>query len=111
MAKVPGFSTWWDGQRRLLADDAAAAFFLKFRNFSQKEGRISLVGRSFSASSRRRGWSYRFAGNTSHVPSALLHRDVADLILQMTADEAVDEIPCCHARASGPLLPAARGLA
>jgi hypothetical protein len=44
MAKVPGFAGWWDGQRCLLAGDAAAAFFLKLRNFSQKEGRISLVG-------------------------------------------------------------------
>lgn len=24
MAKVPGFAAWWDGQRQLLAGDAAA---------------------------------------------------------------------------------------
>lgn len=44
MARVPGFAEWWDGQRQLLSSDPAAVFFLKLRNFSQKEGRISLVG-------------------------------------------------------------------
>lgn len=77
MARVSGFAEWWDGQRHVLSRDPAAAFFLKLRNFSQKEGRISLVGGSLSAGR----WSYRFAGNAERVPPALLNRDVAD---------------CCH---------------
>lgn len=77
MARVPGFREWWECQRRALACDSAACFFLNLRNFSQKEGRVSLVGCSVGP----RRWSYRFAGNTAPVPSTLLDRDVAE---------------CCH---------------
>lgn len=81
MARVPDFADWWDDQRRRLSTDSAAAFFLKLRNFSQKEGRISLVGTSLGSGR----WSYRFAGNVDPVPPALLYRDVAD---------------CCHEHVS-----------
>ncbi len=77
MAKVPGFAQWWDSQRQHLSNDPSATFFLKLRNFSQKEGRVSLVGGSLG----RGRWSYRFAGNSDRVPASLLNRDVAD---------------CCH---------------
>jgi len=77
MTRVPGFADWWDGQRQLLSNDPSATFFLKLRNFSQKEGRVSLVGGSLGQGR----WTYRFAGNSDRVPESLLNRDVAD---------------CCH---------------
>lgn len=44
MAKVPGFASWWAEQQDRLRSDRAARFFVDLRNFSQKAGRISLVG-------------------------------------------------------------------
>lgn len=96
MAKVPGFAVWWDGQRCFLAGDAAAAFFLKLRNFSQKEGRISLVGRSLGSGKGWR-WSYRFAGNADRVPPALLHRDLADCCHEHVAKLARIVLACTDA--------------
>jgi hypothetical protein len=77
MSDVPGFSSWWEQQREALRADKAAVFFVNLRNFSQKEGRVSVVG----SASRRNGrfrWSYRFAGGMEPVPAELLHRDVAE---------------------------------
>lgn len=96
MAAVPGFGNWWDGQRKQLANDSAANFFLKLRNFSQKEGRVSVVG-SASASGRRRRWSYRFAGNAAPVPTTLLHRDVADCCCEHVAKLARIVLACSDA--------------
>jgi hypothetical protein len=93
MAKVSGFPAWWEGQRRLLADDASAAFFLKLRNVSQKEGRISLVGSSLG-SGRSCRWSYCFAGNADPVPPALLYRDVADCCREHVAKLANIVLAC-----------------
>lgn len=91
MAAVPGFAKWWDGQRKQLANDSAANFFLKLRNFSQKEGRGSVVGSAFSG---RRRWSYRFAGNVEPVPTTLLHRDVADCCREHVAKLARIVLVC-----------------
>jgi hypothetical protein len=78
-SKIDGFAEWWTRERGTLAADPAAQFFLELRNYSQKEGRISLVGAS---SGPRRGkrlsWSYRFAGTSRAVPDVLLNRDVVD---------------------------------
>ncbi len=43
-SKIDGFAEWWTNDRVVLDDDPAARFFLELRNYSQKEGRISLVG-------------------------------------------------------------------
>lgn len=77
-SKIEGFSEWWMRDRVALADDPAARFFLELRNFSQKEGRISLVGVALKSRGRRSRWSYRFAGGALPVPSVLLNRDVVD---------------------------------
>lgn len=74
---MPGFDVWWSVQQQLLGQDRAARFFLKLRNYSQKEGRISLVGTRIGLGSRRR-WTYRFAGTAESVPPELLQRDVSD---------------------------------
>lgn len=93
LARVPGFAGWWDGQRRLLSSDPAVAFFLKLRNFSQKEGRISLVGGSLA----RGRWSYRFAGNADRVPPALLNRDIAGCCREHVGKLAKIVLACAEA--------------
>lgn len=79
-SKVDGFAEWWAHDRAVLDDDPAARFFLELRNYSQKEGRISLVGVALhdQTGSRRSRWSYRFAGTSKAVPAVLLNRDIID---------------------------------
>ncbi|WP_449230881.1 hypothetical protein [Azospirillum doebereinerae] len=72
---MSGFEAWWAERQTQLARDEAARFFLNLRNFSQKEGKISLVG---TRDERSRRWTYRFAGNAERVPDSLLHRDVVN---------------------------------
>jgi len=93
LARVPGFVAWWDGQRSLLSNDPAATFFLKLRNFSQKEGRISLVGGSVGSGR----WSYRFAGTADRVPPTLLNRDVADCCREHVGKLARTVLACANA--------------
>jgi hypothetical protein len=93
MAKVPGFSDWWNVQRTVLAGDPAMRFFLNLRNYSQKEGRVSVVG-SGTASERKRRWSYRFAGNAERVPSSLLQRDISDCCREHVAKLAKVILGC-----------------
>jgi hypothetical protein len=78
-SKVDGFAEWWALEQATLADDPAARFFLELRNYSQKEGRVSLVGTSpRQRRGKRRPWSYRFAGTSKAAPAVLLNRDVVD---------------------------------
>lgn len=77
-SKVDCFAEWWALEQATLADDPAARFFLELRNYSQKEGRISLVGTSPGQRSGKHTWSYRFAGTSKAVPAVLLNRDVVD---------------------------------
>lgn len=72
--RVPGFASWWDEQRNRLSADTSAAFFLKLRNFSQKEGRISIVGGLIGDRDNQR-WLFYFAGNEDPVPDSLLNRN------------------------------------
>lgn len=96
MASVPGFPAWWATKRKQLADDAAAAFFQSLRNFSQKEGRVSLVGTKSIPGPRGR-WTYRFAGNQKRVPPTLLHRDVADCCREHVSKLARIVLDCTEA--------------
>jgi hypothetical protein len=78
-SKVDGFEPWWARERVHLADDPAARFFLELRNYSQKEGRVALVGVALHGpDSRRSRWSYRFAGTSKAVPAVLMNRDIID---------------------------------
>src|SRR5438270_600179 len=43
-AQVQGFESWWKGLRAEMRADPASRFFLELRNFSQKEGRVSVAG-------------------------------------------------------------------
>jgi hypothetical protein len=95
MAHVPGFPDWWAARQRELKADPAARFFLELRNFSQKQGRISLVG--FGSGRTGRRWSYRFAGNAESVPSQLLSRDAADCCRAHVAKLAAVVFGCTEA--------------
>lgn len=77
-SKIGGFAEWWTLERANLAADPAARFFLELRNYSQKEGRISLVGTAVARVGGCLPWSYRFAGTAEAVPSVLLNRDAVD---------------------------------
>jgi len=96
LSKVPGFMTWWDTQRRVLGDDAAASFFLELRNFSQKQGRVSVIGSGSRRGGRLR-WSYYFAGTVDPVPPELLNRDVADCCREHVAKLAALVLRCIDA--------------
>lgn len=93
MSNVPGFSNWWHDQRSILAADPASVFFLRLRNFSQKEGRISIVGTSGPLGTRGR-WIYRFAGNEDRVPQSLLHRDIVQCCREHVAKLARVVLAC-----------------
>jgi hypothetical protein len=92
MAHVPGFPEWWAGKQHELKADPVARFFLELRNFSQKEGRISLVGSGSGRTGRR--WSYRFAGNAAPVPPKLLCRDTAECCREHVAKLATVVLGC-----------------
>lgn len=96
MSAVPGFEAWWGEQRASLARDSAASFFVKLRNLSQHQGRISLVGVTTSDGPRRK-WSYRFAWNPDAVPAALLHRDAAECCREHLAKLARIVLACTEA--------------
>lgn len=78
MARVPGFKEWWPDRQREMREDPAMKFFWELRNFSQKEGRVSMVGTLGRDDGGQPFWSYRFAGNEDPVPSQLLQRDIAE---------------------------------
>lgn len=80
-AAVDGFQGWWSADRSRLGDDPAARFFLELRNYSQKQGPVSIVG----TSDENRKCRYMFAGTAEPVPSVLLNRDVADCCLEHLA--------------------------
>lgn len=79
-SKVEGFAKWWTKEQAILRNDPAARFFLELRNYSQKEGRIFLVGVGLQSPTDRRSlrWSYRFAGTSKAVPTSLINRDIVD---------------------------------
>jgi len=93
MARVPAFKTWWSEQQQKMSRDEGMRFFLELRNYSQKEGRISLVGVRCGAGSCSR-WSHRFAGTDNRVPAVLLHRDVVDCCVEHIAKLAKVVLDC-----------------
>lgn len=96
MARVPGFDVWWGEQQQVLGSDPAARFFLKMRNFSQKEGRISLVGSCSGRSGKVMRWTYRFAGTSEKVPAQLLKRNVTDCCVEHVGKLARVVLACAE---------------
>ena len=78
MNEVAGFNDWWENRQKEMGEDPAMVFFKDMRNFSQKEGQVSMFGIQKLKSSGQLFWSYRFAGNKKPVPAQLLNRDVAE---------------------------------
>lgn len=74
MSKVPGFADWWDTRRTEMREDQAMRFFLDLRNFSQKEGRVAILGQGWTA----QRWTHWFASGTIIVPECLREVEVAD---------------------------------
>jgi hypothetical protein len=105
MNGVEGFQIWWRTQQERLRRDPAARFFLELRNFSQKEGRVSVV--SVRGSSADAKWLHMFAGAADPVPPGLLNREIADCCLEHLAKLAdvllrfADDFPyhACPSRA------------
>jgi hypothetical protein len=93
LSHVPGFRDWWEARRGVLGRDEAAAFFLRLRNFSQKEGRVSVAG--LRQGPRR--WTFRFAGGTEPVPDVLRNRDVVDCCREHLAKLATVVLNCVEA--------------
>lgn len=79
MMRVPGFKEWWAERESRLNDDPAFAFFRDLRNFSQKEGRVRLVGHGLNASKLGRWrWEHEFVSGSVAVPASLRGRDAID---------------------------------
>lgn len=97
MNEVIGFDVWWDARRKEMSQDPAMKFFLELRNFSQKQGRTSMVGTACRDDSGRSFWSYRFAGNNSPVPTQLLQRDVVDCCREHLSKLATIILTCADA--------------
>ena len=74
MSKVPGFADWWEERRAEMRRDDAMRFFLDLRNYSQKEGRVSILGQG-STTQRLSHW---FASGQIVVPECLREVEVAD---------------------------------
>ena len=94
MKEVIGFDQWWEDRRKEMKEDSAMKFFLDLRNFSQKEGRISMVGTMSRDGSGRSFWSYRFGGNKSPVPKQLLQRDVVECCREHLSKLATIVLAC-----------------
>ncbi len=97
MVKVTGFHEWWAKRQREMREDSAMKFFQELRNFSQKEGRISIVGTLSRNGSGRSFWIYRFAGNKNPVPTQLFHRDVAECCREHLSKLATIVLACAEA--------------
>jgi hypothetical protein len=79
--RVEGFDAFWTIERAKLREDEAARFFVDLRNYSQKEGHVSIVGTQLESGK----WRFMFAGTVEPVPALLLGRDVADCCLDHLA--------------------------
>lgn len=94
MKEVAGFDVWWDDRRKEMKEDSAKKFFQELRNFSQKQGRISLVGTAARDNSGRLNWTHMFAGYTTPVPTQLLQRDVVDCCREHLSKLATIVLAC-----------------
>ena len=110
MKSVPGFKNWWANRQQEMKADAAMTFFLELRNFSQKEGPVSMAGTGTLDCQGHLVWSYRFAGTEHRVPQQLIHRDIVTCCREHLSKLAAlvltfaDAFPCycCPRRAVTP---------
>jgi hypothetical protein len=75
LSKVAGFAEWWAARREEMRRDEAMRFLLDLRNYSQKEGRVSIHGQGSTSA----GWRHWFASARIVVPRDLRNIEVVDV--------------------------------
>jgi hypothetical protein len=93
LSKVPGFVGWWEKRRGEMRCDPAMRFFTDLRNYSQKEGRVSIHGCGLGL----RQWSHWFASAQIDVPDELREIEVADACRLHLAKLAQLVLDCAEA--------------
>ena len=78
MRSVPGFDHWYGDRTLEMRNDPAMKFFKEARNFSQKEGPVSLVGMGGLLAGEEKSMSYQFARHGTSGPEQLIGRDVIE---------------------------------
>ena len=78
MRDVPDFNSWWSDRVAEMKGDPAMVFFRESRNFSQKEGRVSIAGTGGLLVSGGEFMSYRFQQHGISVPKQLVDHDVVE---------------------------------
>ena len=107
MRSVSGFDEWWRDRVAEMRNDPSMEFFKESRNFSQKEGRVSVSGWSGLFAGGAMSMSYRFAPYGNSVPGQLTGRDVIEFSREHLGKLATivlacaEEFPlhCCPRRA------------
>jgi hypothetical protein len=108
---VPGFSTFWKKIQQELSENDSAKFFRDLRNFSQKEGKVRIVG--YGGLMKPRGYQfprelgneprmlYFFADGQVKVPDCVSLIDIATACLRHTGKleevllRVIDSFPYC----------------
>lgn len=78
MRDVPGFDCWWNGRVAEMRDDPGMEFFKEARNFSQKEGRVSVAGFGGLFVGGGELMTYRFPQQGTTVPTQLVGREIVE---------------------------------
>ena len=97
MRAVPGFDDWWSDRTAEMGNDPAMKFFKESRNFSQKEGRVSVVGTGGLLASGEKWMSYQFAQYQNSVPEQLIGRDVIKCCQEHLGKLAAIVLACAEA--------------
>ena len=80
-----------------MRNDPAMKFFKESRNFSQKEGRVSVVGTGELLASGEKSVSYQFAQYENSVPEQLIGRDVIECCQEHLGKLATIVLACAEA--------------
>lgn len=78
MRHVPGFDEWWSDRVTEMRNDPVMEFFKESRNFSQKEGRVSVSGWGRLLPGGEMSTGYQFGQYEDSVPKQLTGRDVIE---------------------------------
>ena len=97
MKSVPGFDNWWCDRRAEMGNDPAMNFFKEARNFSQKEGHVSVVGASGLLAGGKKSMAYQFAQYQNSVPEQLIGRDVIECCQEHLGKLATIVLACAEA--------------
>lgn len=97
LARVDGFRDWVKEAERRIDEDDVQAFFVRLRNFSQKEGRIQVHGQMSSrADGRPSAWRWIFVDGSLEVPTVLKGVQVATACRMYLARTATLILECAR---------------